>query len=230
MSWILRELRDWAKRPLDEPQGVADWLVFGNRPTRPKPKIPFEDAFSRVDDALKIVKNEQLSPAPATPTPSIIPPAPPVPSFIPPAPPLPHQPSFIPPAPPLPPPAPSIIPPAPPLPSFTAPPPKKNIEEEGNAQDALLESIRQGIKLKPAKKPKEKTSFLDEIKQPKLTKTRAIKQLEQKPKPLTFNDLIKQNKKFQALSQQRETKDEPFVDEDWGFGKKKRKRKLKLRF
>jgi hypothetical protein len=242
MAFIFKGLRDWAKRPLDEPQDIMDWLVFGHRPHKPKP-IPIKkpeavDESSRLDDLIKDVRNENLSPsgnAPPSiiPTPSIVAPPPVPPSFIPPAPPLP---SNIPPAPPLP----SSVPPAPPLPpSLPIPKPSKDSiifeqskpEAVENPRDAFLDSIRQGVKLKPNKPQKQPSipTLFDEIKKPKLIKNRVVKQKEPKIKEPTLNDLIKSNKKFQALSRQTETKNEDFVDEDWGFGKKKRKRRL-LRF
>jgi hypothetical protein len=251
MSWIFNELRNFAKKPLDKPQDFMDYLVFGNRPHKPQKITPdtiekantmAKDEFSRVnellnsretkteqtiDDIKDIIKNEQLAPAPKP----FIPPAPPLPSFIPPAPPLP---SFIPPAPPLP----SFIPPAPPLPPqkelIPKPSPGSVIyqkpEPTTNQNDKFLESIRQGTKLKPVKKPELKVekSFLDELKsKPKLTK-REIKIIEKevKKQPQTFNDLIKANKKFQALSRNVETKNEDNdVDDFAGWGIKKPKRK-----
>lgn len=155
---------------------------------------------------------------------------------IPPAPPLP--PSFVPPAPPLPP---SFIPPAPPLPpSVVEKPPKGSIileqskpEAKTNQTDDLLKAIREGKSLKPVKKePKREIgSFLEELKtKPSLTKPKPVKQKPIKEKPLTMNDLLKANKKFQALSKQTETKNEDFVDEDWGFGKRRRRKKIMLRF
>jgi hypothetical protein len=149
---------------------------------------------------------------PAPPLPSNIPPAPPLPSNIPPAPPLPPQKELIPK-----PPAGSVI--------YQKPEPKEN------ENDKFLESIRKGTTLKPVKKPeiKIKKSFLDELKEtPKLTKKEIkIIQKEVKKAEPSFNDLIKANKKFQALSKNMETKDEEFVDEDWGFGLKKPKNKRK---
>jgi hypothetical protein len=243
MSWIFKELRNFAKKPLEEEQDFMDWLVFGNRAHKPKKVIPeVIKTEPDIDDIKDIIKNEELSPAPKP----FIPPAPPLPpSNIPPAPPLP--PSNIPPAPPLPV---FNIPPAPPLPSFNIPPapplpPQKELipkppagsviyqkpEPKENENDKFLESIRKGTTLKPVKKPeiKIKKSFLDELKEvPKLTKKEIkIIQKEVKKQPQTFNDLIKANKKFQALSKNMETKDEEFVDEDWGFGLKKRKNKRK---
>lgn len=165
-----------------------------------------------------------------------IPPAPPLPpSFVPPAPPLP---SSVPPAPPLPP---SFVPPAPPLPpSVVEKPPKGSIileqskpEEKTNQTDDLLRAIREGKSLKPVKKePKREIgSFLEELKtKPNLSKPKPVKQKPIKEKPLTMNDLLKANKKFQALSKQTETKNEDFVDEDWGFGKRRRRKKIMLRF
>ena len=40
MSWILKELRNYALRPLDEPQDFMDWLVFGNRAHKPQKITP----------------------------------------------------------------------------------------------------------------------------------------------------------------------------------------------
>jgi hypothetical protein len=171
--------------------------------------------------------------APAS-SPSNVPPAPPLPpSFVPPAPPLP---SSVPPAPPLP----SSVPPAPPLPSVVEKPPKGSIileqskpEEKTNSTDDLLKAIREGKSLKPVKKePKREIgSFLEELKtKPSLSKPKPVKQKPIKEKPLTMNDLLKANKKFQALSKQTETKNEDFVDEDWGFGKRRRRKKIMLRF
>ena len=249
MSWILKELRNYALRPLDEPQDLMDWLVFGNRPHKPQKMTPeaIEKASSVANDevsrAIKNIKDEELSKPPKP----FIPPAPPLPPsekpFIPPAPPLPpSEKPFIPPAPPLPPseqlspvPFKPFIPPAPPLPpsnEFTPRPPKNSVvfveeEPKENPVNDLLRSIREGTTLKPTKKKEpvvKKTSFLDELKEkPKLNKPKIVKQKEPKKEVLTFNDLIKQNKKFQALSKNVETKNEDFVDEDWGFGKNKRK-------
>ena len=249
MSWIFKELRNFAKKPLEEEQDFMDWLVFGNRAHKPKKMTPeaiekavsmANDEISRaikttqtIDDIKDNIRNEELSPAPKP----FIPPAPPLPpSNIPPAPPLP--PSFnIPPAPPLPP---SFnIPPAPPLPpqkELIPKPPAGSVvyqkpEPKENEKDKFLESIRKGTTLKPVKKPeiKIKKSFLDELKEtPKLTKKEIkIIQKEVKKAEPSFNDLIKANKKFQALSRNVETKNEEFVDEDWGFGLKKPKNKRK---
>ena len=260
MSWIFKELRNFAKKPLEEEQDFMDWLVFGNRAHKPKKMTPeaiekavsmANDEISRaikttqtIDDIKDNIRNEELSPAPKP----FIPPAPPLPpSNIPPAPPLP--PSNIPPAPPLPP---SFnIPPAPPLPpSFNIPPapplpPQKELipkppagsvvyqkpEPKENEKDKFLESIRKGTTLKPVKKPeiKIKKSFLDELKEtPKLTKKEIkIIQKEVKKEPQTFNDLIKANKKFQALSRNVETKNEDNDIDDfagWGIKKPKIKR------
>lgn len=225
MSWIVKELkrlRDYVKKPLDEPQDFFDYLVFGNRPHKMPTQI-IEDAKSRVDDAIKIIKEEQLSPAPKP----FIPQAPPLPSSsnIPPAPPLP---SFnIPPAPPLPPQKELIPKPKPESVVYQKP------EPTTNQSDKFLESIRQGTKLKPVKKPEIKIekSFLDELKEkPKLTKKELkIIQKEVKKQPQTFSDLMKANKKFQALSRNLETKNEDFVDDFEGWGKKqKRKRRQRL--
>ena len=253
MSWIFKELRNFAKRPLEEEQGIMDWLVFGNRAHKPKKITPeaiekavsmANDEISRaikttqtIDDIKDNIRNEELSPAPKP--------------FIPPAPPLP--PSNIPPAPPLPP---SNIPPAPPLPVFNIPPapplpPQKELipkppagsvvyqkpEPKENEKDKFLESIRQGTKLKPVKKPeiKIKKSFLDELKEaPKLTKKEIkIIQKEVKKSPPSFNDLIKANKKFQALSRNVETKNEENeIDEfaGWGIKKPKNKRKKQPKY
>ena len=246
MSWIFNELRNFAKKPLDKPQDFMDYLVFGNRPHKPQKLTPeaIEKASSMTRDevsrAIKNIKGEELS------KPSNIPPAPPLPpsSNIPPAPPLPPSlKPFIPPAPPLPPseqlsPVPFVpfIPPAPPLPpsnEFTPRPPKESVvfvepEPKENPVNDLLRSIREGTTLKPTKKKEpvvKKTSFLDELKsdKPKLNKPKIVKQKEPKKEALTFNDLIKQNKKFQALSRNVETKDEPYVDDFEGWGRKKRR-------
>jgi hypothetical protein len=232
MSWLFKELRNFAKRPLDEPQDIFDWLVFGNRPHKPKKIIPdVIKTEQNIDDIKDNIRNEELSPAPKP----FIPPAPPLPpSNIPPAPPLPVF--NIPPAPPLPL---SNIPPAPPLPPqkelIPKPSPGSVIyqkpEPKENQNDKFLESIRQGTKLKPVKKPELKVekSFLDELKsKPKLTK-KEIKIIQKEVKKVepSFNDLLKANKKFQSLSKNLETKDEPFVDEDWGFGLRKLKNKRK---
>jgi hypothetical protein len=213
MSWILKELRNYALRPLDEPQDLMDWLVFGNRPHKPQKMTPeaIEKASSVANDevsrAIKNIKDEELSKPPKP--------------FIPPAPPLPpSEKPFIPPAPPLPPseqlspvPFKPFIPPAPPLPpsnEFTPRPPKESVvyvepEPNENPVNNLLRSIREGKTLKPTKKKEpviEKKSFLDELKEkPKLNKPKIVKQKEPKKSDvLTFNDLIKQNKKFQSLS------------------------------
>jgi hypothetical protein len=155
------------------------------------------------------------------------------------APPLP--PSFassVPPPPPLPP---SSVPPPPPSPpSFIERPPEGSIilgqskpDSKTNQTDDLLKAIREGKSLKPVKKePKREIgSFLEELKtKPNLSKPKPVKQKPIKEKPLTMNDLLKANKKFQALSKQTETKNEDFVDEDWGFGKRRRRKKIMLRF
>jgi hypothetical protein len=247
MSWILKELRNYALRPLDEPQDFMDWLVFGNRAHKPKPQkiIPEVIEKDEVSRAIENIKDEELSKPPKP----FIPPAPPLPPssekpFIPPAPPLPSSSKpFIPPAPPLPSseqlsPVPFIpfIPPAPPLPpsnEFTPRPPKESVvfvepEPKENPVNDLLRSIREGTTLKPTKKKEpvvKKTSFLDELKEkPKLNKPKIVKQKEpKKSEVLTMNDLIKQNKKFQALSRNLETKDEPYVDDFEGWGRKKRR-------
>lgn len=236
MSWILKELRNYALRPLDEPQDFMDWLVFGNRAHKPKPQkiIPEVIEKDEVSRAIENIKDEELSKPPKP--------------FIPPAPPLPpsSEKPFIPPAPPLPSseqlsPVPFIpfIPPAPPLPpsnEFTPRPPKESVvfvepEPKENPVNDLLRSIREGTTLKPTKKKEpvvEKKSFLDELKEkPKLNKPKIVKQKEPKKEPkkevLTFNDLIKQNKKFQALSRNLETKDDNYVDDFEGWGRKKRR-------
>jgi hypothetical protein len=235
MSWIFKELRNFAKRPLEEEQGIMDWLVFGNRAHKPKKVIPeVIKTEPDIDDIKDIIKNEELSPAPKP----FIPPAPPLPSNIPPAPPLP---SNIPPAPPLP----SNIPPAPPLPPIKELIPKprpesviyQKPEPKENENDKFLESIRKGTTLKPVKKPeiKIKKSFLDELKEaPKLTKKEIkIIQKEVKKSPPSFNDLIKANKKFQALSRNVETKNEENeIDEfaGWGIKKPKNKRKKQPKY
>jgi hypothetical protein len=250
----LKRIRDYVKKPLKEPQDFTDWLVFGDRPHIPIKEAAkaasdaakaatrsYQDAVKAVaerngdispiiDDMRENIKGEELAPA-AKP---FIPPAPPLPpSNIPPAPPLP--PSNIPPAPPLPP---SNIPPAPPLPpqrELIPKPPRNSVamqpqeEPKENTVDALMQSIRQGKPLKPTTRkqpPATKKTFLDELKEnPKLTKKEIkIIQKEIKKQPQTFNDLIKANKKFQALSKQTETKNEPFEDEDWGFGIRRKPR------
>lgn len=253
MSWFadeLKKIRNYVKKPLDEPQGIFDWLVFGDRPHKRRDEVKTvkdevktvpeiintpNDTGSRIDDMLEVVKNEQLAP------PANIPPAPPLPPMnIPPAPPLP--PMNIPPAPPLPP---SNIPPAPPLPPMNIQPetiPKPPVgtvamqpkdEPAENMVDALMQSIRQGKPLKPTKAkqpPVIKKSFIDELKEkPTLVKKKEVKQKEVKQKPLTMNDLIKENKKFQALSRNLETKDEDDIDYFEGWGRKKR-RGRKLRY
>jgi hypothetical protein len=263
MSWILKELRNYALRPLDEPQDLMDWLVFGNRAHKPKPQkiIPEVIEKDEVSRAIENIKGEELSkpskpfipPAPPLPPSEkpFIPPAPPLPPsekpFIPPAPPLPpSEKPFIPPAPPLPPseqlspvPFKPFIPPAPPLPpsnELTPRPPKNSVvfveeEPKENPVNDLLRSIREGTTLKPTKKKEpvvEKKSFLDELKEkPKLNKPKIVKQKEPKKEPkkevLTFNDLIKQNKKFQALSKNVETKNEDDIDYFEGWGRKKRR-------
>ena len=243
MSWIFKELRNFAKKPLEEEQDFMDWLVFGNRATKPKKMTPeaiekavsmANDEISRaikttqtIDDIKDNIRNEELSPAPKP--------------FIPPAPPLP--PSNIPSAPPLPP---SFnIPPAPPLPpqkELIPKPPAGSVvyqkpEPKENENDKFLESIRKGTTLKPVKKPeiKIKKSFLDELKEtPKLTKKEIkIIQKEVKKQPQTFNDLIKANKKFQALSRNVETKNEDNDIDDfagWGIKKPKNKRKKQPKY
>jgi len=235
MSWIINELkriRDYVKKPLKEPQDFTDWLVFGDRPHIPIKEAAkaaadaakaatksYQDAAKAVaerngdispiiDDMRENIKGEELAPA-AKP-------------FIPPAPPLP--PSNIPPAPPLPPQQELI--PKPPRNSVAMQPQE---EPKENTVDALMQSIRQGKPLKPTTRkqpPATKKTFLDELKEnPKLTKKEIkIIQKEIKKQPQTFNDLIKANKKFQALSKQTETKNEPFEDEDWGFGIRRKPR------
>ena len=235
MSWIINELkriRDYVKKPLKEPQDFTDWLVFGDRPHIPIKEAAkaasdaakaatrsYQDAVKAVaerngdispiiDDMRENIKGEELAPA-AKP-------------FIPPAPPLP--PSNIPPAPPLPPQRELI--PKPPRNSVAMQPQE---EPKENTVDALMQSIRQGKPLKPTTRkqpPATKKTFLDELKEnPKLTKKEIkIIQKEIKKQPQTFNDLIKANKKFQALSKQTETKNEPFEDEDWGFGIRRKPR------
>jgi hypothetical protein len=259
MAWIFKELRNWAKKPLDEPQDFADWLVFGDRPVKKKYYEDLEEAKinkqrdelvkkaneerQKLDETKDLILSPSIPQAPPLPPPTLDydfeseklspPPKP----FIPEAPPLP-QPSlpFIPPPPPPPPAFVPKAPPPPPPPVFTPipspPPPFENeLAEPRQGDNDLLKSIRQGIKLKPAKKPTtQKPSFLDEIKQPKLTAPKPVKQKPVKEKPLTMNDLLKANKKFQALSRQTETKDEPFVDDFEGWGKKRRRRKLNVRF
>ena len=232
MSWIFKELRNFAKRPLEEEQDIFDWLVFGNRPHKNKKVIPeVIKTEQNIDDIKDIIKNEELSPAPKP----FIPPAPPLPKspeekpfvpFIPPAPPLPistEEKQFVP-----------FIPPAPPLPQkeLIPKPPAGSVvyqkpEPKENENDKFLESIRKGTTLKPVKKPeiKIKKSFLDELKEaPKLTKKEIkIIQKEVKKAEPSFNDLIKANKKFQALSKNMETKDEEYVDDFAGWGIKKQK-------
>jgi len=235
MSWIINELkriRDYVKKPLKEPQDFTDWLVFGDRPHIPIKEAAkaaadaakaatksYQDAAKAVgnrtgdispiiDDMRENIKGEELAPA-AKP-------------FIPPAPPLP--PSNIPSAPPLPPQQELI--PKPPRNSVAMQPQE---EPKENTVDALMQSIRQGKPLKPTTRkqpPATKKTFLDELKEtPKLTKKEIkIIQKEIKKQPQTFNDLIKANKKFQALSKQTETKNEPFEDEDWGFGIRRKPR------
>jgi hypothetical protein len=276
MSWLVKELRNirnYAKKPLEEEQDFFDWLVFGNRPVKKKPvkqeqkevkqeQKEVKQTNDLMDDAIKKAREETenktetpsfLSPPisieekpsfiispPAPIEKNILPsfsgvPLPPASSpFIPPAPPLP--PSFVPPAPPLP----SSVPPAPPLPSVVEKPPKGSIileqskpEEKTNSTDDLLKAIREGKSLKPVKKePKREIgSFLEELKtKPSLSKPKPVKQKPIKEKPLTMNDLLKANKKFQALSKQTETKNEPFEDDFEGWGKKKRRKKIMLRF
>jgi hypothetical protein len=175
---------------------------------------------------------------------SNIPPAPSLPpsfaSSVPPPPPLP--PSFassVPPAPPLPPSG--VPPPPPPPPSFIERPPEGSIilgqskpDSKTNQTDDLLRAIREGKSLKPVvkKEPRREIgSFLEELKtKPSLSKPKSVKQKPIKEKPLTMNDLLKANKKFQALSRQTETKNEPFEDDFEGWGKKKRRKKIILRF
>jgi hypothetical protein len=212
MSFILRELRDYAKRPLDKPQSFLDYLVFGNRPH--KPQKPQETEIKNEEMAIveKNIKNEQLSPAGKAPIepPALAPPKIPPPSPLP--------------SPPPPPPTPTYFTPPPPASSPIYQPPEDKI----NKVDDLLKSIREGKKLKPVNKQKPK-SFLEELQnKPKLIR----KEVKQKPKvekPLSLNDLIKQNKKFQALAQNSEINEN--WDEDFGFGKKRRRRKkIILRF
>jgi hypothetical protein len=215
MSFILRELRDYAKRPLDKPQSFLDYLVFGNRPHKPQKPQETEIKNEEMAIAERNIKNEQLSPAGKAP---IEPPA--------------LAPSIL---------SPPKIPPPPPLPSpppthtyFTPPPPASSPiyqppEDKINKVDDLLKSIREGKKLKPVnKQPKKSKSFLEELQnKPKLIR----KEVKQKPKvekPLSLNDLIKQNKKFQALAQNSEINEN--WDEDFGFGKKRRRKKIILRF
>ena len=222
MSWILNELRNlrnYAKKPLDEPQDFMDWLVFSNRAHKPQPQkiIPEVIEKDEVSRAIKNIKDEELSK--------------PLKPFIPPAPPLPPSPEQLSPVPFKP-----FIPPAPPLPpsnELTPRPPKNSVvfveeEPKENPVNDLLRSIRKGTTLKPTKKkePVVKTSFLDELKEkPKLNKPKIVKQKEPKKEVLTFNDLIKQNKKFQALSTRNlETKDNNYVDDFEGWGRKKNKR------
>lgn len=244
MSWILKELRNYALRPLDEPQDLMDWLVFGNRAHKPQKMTPetIEKASSVANDevsrAIKNIKGEELSKPPKPFIPSPLPPPPP-PSekpFIPPAPPLP-SPDIIQEEKPSPVPFKPFIPPAPPLPpsnELTPRPPKNSVvfveeEPKENPVNDLLRSIREGTTLKPTKKkePVVKTSFLDELKEkPKLNKPKIVKQKEPKKEVLTFNDLIKQNKKFKSLSKNVETKNEDDIDyfEGWGVKKPKIKR------
>jgi hypothetical protein len=205
MSWIFKELRNFAKRPLEEEQGIMDWLVFGNRAHKPKKVIPeVIKTEPDIDDIKDIIKNEELSPAPKP---------------------------FIPPAPPLPPIKELIPKPRPESVIYQKPEPKEN------ENDKFLESIRKGTTLKPVKKPeiKIKKSFLDELKEaPKLTKKEIkIIQKEVKKSPPSFNDLIKANKKFQALSRNVETKNEENeIDEfaGWGIKKPKNKRKKQPKY
>jgi thymidylate synthase len=76
-----------------------------------------------------------------------------------------------------------------------------------------------------------KLQFLEELKtKPSLSKPKPVKQKPIKEKPLTMNDLLKANKKFQALSKQTETKNEDFVDDFEGWGKRRRRKKIMLRF
>jgi hypothetical protein len=275
MSWLVKELRNirnYAKKPLEEEQDFFDWLVFGNRPVKKKPDIKqaveqvqkeVKQSQDLMDDAIKKAREETKN---KTETPSFL--SPPIsieekPSFIisPPAPieknilpsfsgiPLApaSSPSNIPPAPPLPPsfassvpPAPSFVPPAPELPSVVERPPEGSIilgqskpEVKTNQTDDLLKAIREGKSLKPVKKEpkKEIGSFLEELKiKPNLSKPKPVKQKPIKEKPLTMNDLLKANKKFQALSKQTETKNEPFEDDFEGWGKKRRRKKIILRF
>jgi len=254
----LGKINKFVNKPLEEEQDFFDWLVFGNRQVKKKPDI--KQAVEKVqkevkqtndlmDDAIKKAREETENKI-ETPSFTVSPPAPieknilpsfsgvPLapassPSNVPPAPPLP---SSVPPAPPLP----SSVPPAPPLPSVIEKPPKGSIileqskpEEKTNSTDDLLRAIREGKSLKPVKKePKREIgSFLEELKtKPSLSKPKPVKQKPIKEKPLTMNDLLKANKKFQALSKQTETKNEDFVDEDWGFGKRRRRKKIMLRF
>ena len=193
MSWILKELRNYALRPLDEPQDFMDWLVFGNRAHKPQKMTPeaIEKASSMANDevsrAIKNIKGEELSKPPKP--------------FIPPAPPLPPS-EQLSPVPFVP-----FIPPAPPLPpsnELTPRPPKNSVvfveeEPKENPVNDLLRSIREGTTLKPTKKKEpvvEKKSFLDELKEkPKLNKPKIVKQKEpKKSEVLTMNDLIKQNR------------------------------------
>ena len=267
MSWLVKELRNirnYAKKPLEEEQDFFDWLVFGNRPVKKKPDIKqaveqvqkeVKQTNNLMDDAIKKAREETEN---KTETPSFsvspsVPPAPTLPpsfsgvplppassSNIPPPPPLP--PSFassVPPAPALPPS--SVPPPPPPPPSFIERPPEGSIilgqskpEAKTNQTDDLLRAIREGKTLKPVgkKEPKREIgSFLEELKtKPSLSKPKPVKQKPIKEKPLTMNDLLKANKKFQALSKQTETKNEPFEDDFEGWGKKKRRKKIILRF
>ena len=243
MSWILNELkrlRDYVKKPLKEEQDFTDWLVFGNR-DYVKPET-IEKAHSMVNDAIKNIKDEELS----KPSKPFIPPAPPLPPSEELSP-VPFKP-FIPPAPPLPPsseqlspvPFKPFIPPAPPLPpsnEFTPRPSKQSVvfvepEPKENPINDLLRSIREGKTLKSVKKkePVVKTSFLDELKLAPKLKPKIIKQKEPKKEVLTMNDLIKQNKKFQALSRNLETKDENYVDDFEGWGRFLKKRRPRRRF
>jgi len=256
----LGKINKFVNKPLEEEQDFFDWLVFGNRQVKKKSDIKqavekvqkeVKQSQDLMDDAIKKAREETENKI-ETPSFTVSPPAPVetniLPSFsgvplapasspsnVPPAPPLP--PSFVPPAPPLPP---SFVPPAPPLPSVVEKPPKGSIileqskpEAKTNQTDDLLKAIREGKSLKPVKKePKREIgSFLEELKtKPSLSKPKPVKQKPIKEKPLTMNDLLKANKKFQALSKQTETKNEDFVDEDWGFGKRRRRKKIMLRF
>jgi len=256
----LGKINKFVNKPLEEEQDFFDWLVFGNRQVKKKPDIKqaveqvqkeVKQTNDLMDDAIKKAREETENKI-ETPSFAVSPSAPVetniLPSFsgvplapasspsnIPPAPPLP--PSFVPPAPPLPP---SFVPPAPPLPSVVEKPPKGSIileqskpEEKTNQTDDLLRAIREGKSLKPVKKePKREIgSFLEELKtKPSLSKPKPVKQKPIKEKPLTMNDLLKANKKFQALSKQTETKNEDFVDDFEGWGKRRRRKKIMLRF
>jgi hypothetical protein len=221
MDDAIKKAREETENKIETPSFLAPVVVSDEKPSfaispNIPPPPPLPPSFSGVP----------LAPSSS---PSNIPPAPPLPpsfaSSVPPAPPLP--PSFVPPAPPLP-------------PSVVEKPPKGSIileqskpEAKTNQTDDLLKAIREGKSLKPVKKePKREIgSFLEELKtKPSLSKPKPVKQKPIKEKPLTMNDLLKANKKFQALSKQTETKNEDFVDEDWGFGKRRRRKKIMLRF